>query len=263
MEPLILTAGTTTATYSRLWLLLLFALILLSTPLKAELRIESGPARVALLELYTSEGCSSCPPAERWLSGLKQDPALWTKVVPVAFHVDYWDYIGWKDRFAKPEFGARQRAYAAEGGVRTVYTPGLILNGKEWRGWIMNRPPVSDALTAGRLAIRIDGEAITVDYTASGKSERNYAANIALLAFEQVSDVGAGENKGRTLNNDFVVLSLQKQSLHRREGKHSLQSTLAADLPGAGRRAVAVWITQDGTQQPLQAAGGWLFGEED
>ena len=83
----------------------------------------SSVERVALVELYTSEGCSSCPPADRWLSQLNSSDKLWDNFVPVAFHVDYWDYIGWKDRFASKAYSQRQRRYAKEQGERTVYNP--------------------------------------------------------------------------------------------------------------------------------------------
>jgi hypothetical protein len=86
------------------------------------LEFESSAARVSLLELYTSEGCSSCPPADRFVNGLKSDRRLWREVVPVAFHVDYWDYIGWQDRFASPQYSERQRSYARSGYVKGVYT---------------------------------------------------------------------------------------------------------------------------------------------
>src|SRR6516164_9572668 len=92
-------------------------------------RFESGPAQVSLLELYTSEGCSSCPPAEAWLGELSRNPNLWRAVVPVSFHVDYWDNLGWKDGFSSREFTLRQRFYAASWGSESVYTPGFVLNG--------------------------------------------------------------------------------------------------------------------------------------
>ncbi|HSH39027.1 MAG TPA: DUF1223 domain-containing protein, partial [Chthoniobacterales bacterium] len=79
----------------------------------AEVKFQSGPVRTHLLELFTSEGCSSCPPAERWVSELRANPRLWKDFVPVAFHVDYWDRLGWPDRFAKKAFTGRQQAYAA------------------------------------------------------------------------------------------------------------------------------------------------------
>jgi hypothetical protein len=89
------------------------ALVALGTTQVGAQTFQSGPARVGLLELYTSEGCSSCPPAESWLSGLAGNDALWKDVVPVAFHVDYWDYLGWRDVFASSAFSERQRDYAS------------------------------------------------------------------------------------------------------------------------------------------------------
>src|SRR5438034_11825938 len=86
---------------------------------------ESGETQSTLIELFTSEGCSSCPPAEKWLSVLKSNPDLWKKIIPVAFHVDYWDRLGSRDRLAKPEFTSRQPRYAAAWGGDSVYTPGF------------------------------------------------------------------------------------------------------------------------------------------
>ncbi|MGH7869893.1 MAG: DUF1223 domain-containing protein, partial [Candidatus Dormibacteraceae bacterium] len=89
------------------------------------LEFRSAATQTALLELFTSEGCSSCPPAERWLTGLKDSPRLWEAFVPVAFHVDDWDRLGWPDRWASKEFSDRQRAYAASWGSASLYTPAL------------------------------------------------------------------------------------------------------------------------------------------
>jgi hypothetical protein len=86
--------------------------------------VQSGPNLTPVLELYTSEGCSSCPPADKWLSGLKPAAAE-GKVVVQAFHVGYWDDIGWVDRFASPAHTARQREIAAANGLRNIYTPQL------------------------------------------------------------------------------------------------------------------------------------------
>jgi hypothetical protein len=99
----------------------------------APFSFKSGENQAALVELYTSEGCSSCPPAEAWLSRLKDGPGLWKEFVPVAFHVDYWDYLGWRDKWSAEAFSARQRAYASAWHNDNIYTPGFILNGSEWR----------------------------------------------------------------------------------------------------------------------------------
>src|SRR3954471_14035949 len=96
-----------------------------------EIVFESKPAQTHLIELFTSEGCSSCPPAEAWLSKLKSDPGLWKAFVPLAFHVDYWDRLGWRDPFASKEWTARQYRYAANWKGESVYTPGFVLDGVE------------------------------------------------------------------------------------------------------------------------------------
>ena len=100
---------------------------------------KSATEQTGMLELYTSEGCSSCPPADSWLSSLKNEDGLWREFIPLAFHVDYWDYIGWKDRFASPKNSNRQRQYARGQSLKTVYTPGFLYNGEEWRGWFIRR----------------------------------------------------------------------------------------------------------------------------
>src|SRR3989442_5219435 len=110
----------------------------------------SGNERVSLVELFTSEGCSSCPPADSWLSGLCEDAGLWKRFVPVAFHVDYWDGLGWKDRWASPEFSTRQRTYAAAWRSGSVYTPGVDLNGQESRSRRTSIPQ-STSSKPGRL----------------------------------------------------------------------------------------------------------------
>ena len=95
----------------------------------------SGPGIAALVELYTSEGCSSCPPADRWLSTLRESGPGPGRLVPLSLHVDYWDYIGWRDPFALPLFSARQRELAGIHRARVVYTPQVVLSGKDYRGW--------------------------------------------------------------------------------------------------------------------------------
>src|SRR5262249_16012523 len=99
----------------RVALLLINAVATPQSPMSAT-TFESCEMQSQLLELFTLEGCSSCPPAEKWLSALKSSSYLWKKAVPIAFHVDYWDHLGWRDRFAKPEFTSRQQRYAAAWG---------------------------------------------------------------------------------------------------------------------------------------------------
>ena len=122
------------------------------------LTFQSSGKQTALIELYTSEGCSSCPPAETWLSRLKESPGLWKDFVPLAFHVDYWDYLGWGDPWASKSFSDRRRAYAKQWRSDSIYTPGFVLDGKEWRDWSGRKDgPKSAGAKAGVLTVSSSG----------------------------------------------------------------------------------------------------------
>src|SRR5215475_15344589 len=170
---------------------------------------ESSEAQNSLIELFTSEGCSSCPPAEKWLSALKSSQELWKQTVPVAFHVDYWDHLGWRDRFAKPEFTSRQQRYAATWGGDSVYTPGFVVNGKEWRNWFGGEavPTISTRVGVLRVSLGND-EKLTATFIPETTQPRALALDVALLGNDLESDVKRGENSGRKLRHDFVVLDL-------------------------------------------------------
>ncbi len=122
-----------------------------------QLRFQSDAKQVSLVELYTSEGCSSCPPAEDWLNRLKDSPGLWKTFVPVAFHVDYWNSLGWKDRLSSPEFSERQRDYAQLWHADNIYTPCFILNGGEWHGWLDHRDAPASGGEVGVLEVKSTG----------------------------------------------------------------------------------------------------------
>ena len=143
----------------------ILTLLIASSPAMGEIVIKSPETRTNLIELYTSEGCSSCPPADQWLSRLKVHPQLWHQLVPIAFHVDYWDYIGWQDRFAKPEFSERQRLYARQNNLSTVYTPALVLNGTEWRFFIdvVDRPALARRLALINISLQQEPEDLLLE----------------------------------------------------------------------------------------------------
>ncbi len=218
---------------------------------------ESAKTQSSLIELFTSEGCSSCPPAEKWLSALKSSPALWKKIVPVAYHVDYWGRLGWRDRFAKPEFTSRQQRYAAAWGGDSVYTPGFVVNGKEWRSWFGGNAMPTSSTKVGVLRISLgnDGK-LSATFVPETTQPRALALNVALLGNDLESDVKRGENSGRKLRHDFVVLNLIKVDManesNRWTGSVALPMRTGNDKPGA----LAAWITESGT--PIQATGGWL-----
>jgi hypothetical protein len=222
--------------------------LLVSTAVTADsLVFNSGKKQVTLLELYTSQGCSSCPPAERWFNEYVDDDGLWARIVPVAFHVDYWDYIGWKDSYATPENGERQRDYARAGKARTVYTPGVFTNGRELR---LN--PRSSDREPGNLAVTVANGLLRAEFSAT-KSPLDL--HVALLGAGLETRVAHGENRNRTLAQEFVVLAHEVHS----SATGQWAVTVPADARAqAGRYGLAVWVSESGKPTPLQATGGWL-----
>lgn len=173
----------------------------------------SAAHQSALVELYTSQGCSSCPPADRWLSQLEQRYTR-AQAVPIALHVSYWDYIGWKDPYARDEFNRRQRELAAANGSRTVYTPGVFLQARELPDWSKTARfdaavrTVVDTPADARITLkaRIAGNAVTVEPSAVAfQSTRDPRLLLSLVESGLSVAVQAGENRGETLRNDRVV----------------------------------------------------------
>ena len=243
----------------KLFLLAAALLSLTTTISKADTRFESGPAQVALVELYTSEGCSSCPPAEAWLSRQKENPQLWKQLVPVAFHVDYWDRLGWRDRFSSKKWTERQSRYAAFWRRDSVYTPAVVVNGREQRGWSTSNPASPNDTRVGRLsATTIDGKTFLLEFHPEKTGAGSYEAHLALLGSELATNVRAGENSGRNLKHDFVVLDLEEAEMKPEGGTFHSRLTIPSLAEAAPRTAVAVWITPRGELAPLQATGGWL-----
>lgn len=222
---------------------------------------QSSERKVALLELFTSEGCSSCPPAEAWLSGLGTAPGLWKEFVPVSFHVDYWDYLGWRDPWASKAFSDRQRAYAQNWQSHSIYTPGFVLNGHEWRSWAQAKNgPQASAIRAGVLQVSAaDREHWQVSFSPVEQNVSSYEVHGALLANELTSDVKSGENRGSRLRHDFVVTALSTHSLTNHGPKADGEFTFGANQKKpTGRLAIAFWVTPRGSLEPVQAVGGWL-----
>ena len=236
-----------------------FLLLIIATnaPAAEPQKFSSGEARTQLVELYTSEGCSSCPPAEAWLGTLREQPGLWRDFVPVAFHVVYWDHLGWRDRFASKAGTERQYGYAETWASRSVYTPCFVLNGAEWRETFGRRAPPVSTEKVGVLAAecRDDGVCRVNFSPTAGAARADYEVHVAQLGGGIASDVRAGENEGRMLRHEFVALSLQHQPLV--DGVAQLPLT-PLKIPGVTRRALAIWVTRRGELRPLQATGGWL-----
>ncbi len=230
--------------------ILLVSLILTCALDSLSQEFTSGPERTDLIELFTSEGCSSCPPADRKINALADDRKLWTNFVPVAFHVDYWDYLGWKDPYSSATFSARQRRYTKQWHARTSYTPCFVVNG------VAARRPVSTGHIdqAGILKVELrDGQA-SITYSPI-KASGDYIAWLAPLSGKLSTAVKSGENRGRTLEHCFVALGLMNGKMNKSGSTYS--ATLA--IPASDHtKAIAIWVSRKNSLAPLQATGGWL-----
>lgn len=212
---------------------------------------QSTEERSQLLELFTSQGCSSCPPAERWINQFADYPGLWSEIVPVVYHVDYWDYLGWKDPFASKAFTQRQHAYAEERLIRQVYTPCFVSNGEEWRGYFSKDLLPKSKEIAGILQARAENGRLKVSYS----EEQPLTLNVAILGLNVVTDVKSGENRGRKLEQQFVVLD--HQSSFSKDGKWTLELP-SIELSKAERFGIAIWVSKRGDFEPLQVTASWI-----
>jgi hypothetical protein len=234
-------------------LIFLLPLVLRAALAQAEaIQFSSVGGNKLLIELYTSEGCSSCPPAERFLNLLGERPDLWSTYVPVAFHVDYWNRLGWRDRFSKPAYSQRQRRYAELDYLDSVYTPGFVVNGREWRrGWFRKDPPPARA-GIGELRLRVEDGEVSAHYDAGAGKYRLY---LALLGMGLQTEISAGENRGRRAHHDFVVLSFVTADSV--DGHWRLPMPRAEET-GAESYALAAWVGSGEDPTPLQVLGGSL-----
>jgi hypothetical protein len=231
----------------------------------AKCTAESGNRTTALVELYTSEGCSSCPPADRWLSALGTRGYAPDRVVPLSLHVDYWDYIGWKDGFAKGEFSSRQRKLGQQQRLAFVYTPQVMLQGKDFRAWsssafdqALDRINAQPARAHLGLEIEsLDRKAVTVkvraDLPDSGSS-KDVVLYLATYENKLASDVTAGENRGERLKHDYVVLEWVGP-IEFATGPSLTERRALPLLPKAvpGHSGVAAFVQNRRTTEVLQA----------
>lgn len=194
---------------------------------------QSGAQRAVLLELYTSEGCDSCPPADRRLSQMKDSAQFAGRLVPLAFHVDYWDRLGWIDRFASPRHTQRQYAMASLAGSRLVYTPQFLRNGRDWRGSGSPLDGAGGARPGARIALDVDASQRGQLAIGGEVAETGATAEVWLALYENnlESQVRTGENSGKTLRHDYVVRRLIGPLAPDRTGHLALRQQIALD-PG-------------------------------
>lgn len=240
-------------------LLLLFTMLWLNSATATNmLRFGSGEAQTTLIELYTSEGCSSCPAADRWLGSFKESELLWQHIIPVAFHVNYWDYLGWKDEFARERYTQRQYSYRRLNYVSAVYTPGVMKNGREFRGWRWGLDVTDDKQhKPGVLSARLDAQNLQVSFAANGIYP-SLLLNIAWLGTDLKSDVQRGENSGKVLNHDFVVLEFQQLMAGNKTSPYTWQLARTKAAKDPRITAVAIWLSERHDPTPIQASGAWI-----
>ena len=208
-------------------------------------RVEAGD-RPIVVELFTSEGCSSCPPADALLTELAQQ----RDVLALSFHVDYWDRLGWKDPFSSHQATLRQERYAELLGSGTVYTPQIVVDGR-WQAVGSDRGAVESALALARRSRRDVPVAIALDEDHArirlGPAADQASASVLLIGFDRrhVSAVARGENSGRTLSHVDVVRDVDE--VGRFDGK---PVAIDAAIRQGSDRVAAV----------LQAADGHIIG---
>ena len=232
----------------------------------AQCSATSAEHRVPLLELYTSEGCNSCPPTDRWFSSLPGKGLTARKVVALAFHVDYWNDLGWSDPFSKPQYSDRQRAASLRNKARFVYTPQLLLDGRDYRRALFlddiaervnaighEKPAATIRLeqaAQGNNALLVRGEVIVTDAT----QRANARAYVALYENRLSSKVAAGENHGKRLGHDFVVRELSRLHSSGMDGNLEFQHRFSLDEAWKpGDLHVAAFVQNEQSGKTLQA----------
>ena len=236
-----------------------------------------------LVEVYTSEGCSSCPPADRWLASLANNPDLFIHLVPIGFHVDYWNDIGWPDPFSHASFSKRQRKWARQGNLPVIATPTVIVNGDYFEDWRQGKPAPSTNRVPAELKVTWRGLTdFSIEYlpragTLGTRNSANhpisranaansfnthkparYSANGCLMARHISNRIPRGENRGLTLHHDFIALGCQQVELPpptkgRFRGEMTINPVVQVN---AAEHAFAVWITRQGRLEPVHVIGG-------
>ncbi len=237
-------------------LLLIMSLMASPTFAAETITISSNGQQTAVLELYTSEGCSSCPSADRWLAALVEVPNDELDVLALAFHVDYWDYLGWKDRFGSPRYTSRQRQLGSDNNQRTIYTPEFFVDGKEARGTRKVLDKIRSAnkqqaqiqlklsISKSSDALQIELQSVTPDAVDKPLQHRYFVYENQLM-----SDVTRGENSGERLFHQQVVRYMSPELDLKDNNQHKITINPEWRLDNIG---VAALVTEPGNENYLQ-----------
>ncbi len=207
---------------------------------------------VVIVELFTSQGCSSCPPADELLRRIASDPELRGRVIPLAYHVDYWNHLGWRDPFSSRAWSQRQYEYVSAMKLSSAYTPQMVVNGA--RQMIGSSTfevyraieEESRRKAEGSVSVKIDGNDVVVRATT-----KRADVDLIVVAFENgaTTSVERGENSGKTIANDAIVRKLVRAGTL--DGTGVREERIA--LPLGPRMGVAAFL-QDGETKRIVAA---------
>lgn len=220
----------------------------------------SSVERTHLLEVFSTQSCSSCPPAQEWVSRLYGHKQLYKKFIPIVYHVDYWDYLGWKDPYSSRAFSVRQRRYVSQWQARTAYTPMFVFNGRENRNRSVGQL-TGPAQKVGVLKASCSKELVcSVVFRPLKKSQQKLVLHVAVIGQKIKTEVTAGENSGRTLKHDFLVLSKQAKKFPKKS--KDAYATRIQVKKSATQKApevsLVLWLTTEKNQTPIQAVGGQI-----
>ena len=183
---------------------------------------------------------------------------LWDNLFPMVFHVDYWNYLGWRDPYSSSAHSQRQREYKNQAHINAVYTPGFVVNGKEWRGWFRTRGIPASQFLHGNLNVSMTSDTLEATYE---HFKQEQMLNIAILGFDLRDHILAGENRDLTLAQNFVVLSHQKfKPTDNSTGSEAVHWQVPWYEPNikAPRIAAIIWVDTANDYTPIQITGGWL-----
>ncbi len=238
---------------------LIVILLMASLNISARVVAESGFGHVQMIELFSSESCSSCPPADVWIAKFETHPELFKKFVPVVFHVDYWNYLNWKDELSSDRMTRRQQNLAQSWPRPSVYTPAVVVDGKELKNWSSSSLLFQTKAKSFVNLIVNEEKAQTykvkVVFEKNFLITKNYTLRIAELGMGFQSNVTSGENKGRRLMHNFVVLDWQNKEISQNSVS---QFEFKPSSLKTKKRAVVAWIEEADLPAPIQATGGFL-----
>lgn len=232
---------------------------LLALPLYAaeNISVTSSQQQTAVVELYTSEGCSSCPPADQWLEALIEVPKQELDVLALAFHVDYWDYLGWQDKFGNPKHTKRQRQLGANNYQRSIYTPEFFVDGEEARGTgnvidQIRRSNSKQATLQLKLSVLKNDGALQLELqtVTDDASTQTLYSHFIVYESELASDVKRGENSGKYMLHQQVVRYMSPAIELEDANQHEIMIEPEWQLENIG---VAAMITSAGNKTYLQA----------